>query len=72
MTIIAMHSATSAHTSFMSFNYTSYMLCGCANFTAIIYTNFMTCKNTNFVMIKYTTFMSIDSANLVSDRSKAL
>lgn len=64
MTIIAMHSATSAHTSFMSFNYTSYMLCGCANF--------MTCKNTSLLMYKYTTFMSINSANLVSNRNKAL
>lgn len=72
MTIIAMHSATSAHTNFMSFNYTSYMLCGCANFMSIIYTNFMTFKSTNFVLCKHTTFMSIDSANLGTERNKAL
>jgi hypothetical protein len=56
----------------MSFNYTSYMPCGCANFTAIIYTNFKLFKNTNLELFKYTTFMLFNSANLVPDRSKAL
>jgi hypothetical protein len=63
--IIAMHSATSAYTNFMPFNYTSYMLGVCANFMSISYASFELCKRDNFALYEYTIFVSLDFANLV-------